>query len=145
MLRGNYTARVDPKGRLKIPTTFHRLIEKRGMEVFVTSLTGENARIYPLHEWESIEQRLALLPSMDPARRNFIARTSYFGQQTTMDRQGRILIPKVLRKVAGVVSDVVVLGQINYLEVWESELFQQRLLAFPYGEEEELRLARLGI
>ena len=65
MLRGNYTARIDVKGRLKVPTPFRRLIdEKHGSEFYITSLTGDNVRIYPLPEWESIEQRLSLLPTM---------------------------------------------------------------------------------
>ena len=146
MLRGNYTARIDAKGRLKVPTVFRRFIqENQGAEVYVTSLTGENVRIFPLKEWESIEQRLALLPSMDPARRRFLDRTNYFGQQTTMDTQGRILIHPLLRKSAGVMGDVAVLGYLSYLEVWELERFQQRLLSDPYTEEDEAAIARLGI
>ncbi len=146
MLRGNYTARIDAKGRLKVPTVFRRFIqENQGAEVYVTSLTGENVRIYPLKEWESIEQRLALLPSMDPARRRFLDRTNYYGQQTTMDTQGRILIHPLLRKSAGVMGDVAVLGYLTYLEVWELERFQQRLLSDPYTEEDEAAIARLGI
>ena len=146
MLRGNYTARIDSKGRLKVPTAFRRHIqESQGAEVYVTSLTGENVRIYPLTEWESIEQRLALLPSMDPARRKFLDRTNYFGQQAELDSQGRILIHPLLRRSAGVVGDVAVLGYLTYLEVWELERFQQRLLADPYTEEDEAAIARLGI
>ncbi len=146
MLRGNYTARIDSKGRLKVPTAFRRHIqESQGAEVYVTSLTGENVRIYPLSEWESIEQRLALLPSMDPARRKFLDRTNYFGQQAELDSQGRILIHPLLRRSAGVVGDVAVLGYLTYLEVWELERFQQRLLTDPYTEEDEAAIARLGI
>lgn len=146
MLRGNYTARIDAKGRLKVPTTFRRhLQEAHGAEVYVTSLTGDSVRIYPLPEWESIEQRLALLPSMDPARRKFLDRTNYYGQQTTIDGQGRVLIHPLLRKSAGVMGDVAVLGYLNYLEVWELERFQQRLLSDPYTEEDEASIARLGI
>jgi MraZ protein len=146
MLRGNYTARIDSKGRLKVPTAFRRAIqEKHGPEVYVTSLTGESVRIYPLAEWEGIEQRLALLPSMDPARRKFLDRTNYFGQQAELDSQGRILIHPLLRKTAGVFGDVAVLGYLTYLDVWELERFQQRLLADPYTEEDEAAIARLGI
>ncbi len=146
MLRGNYTARTDSKGRLKIPTPFRRFIEERhGSNLYVTSLTGENVRIYPLPEWESIEQRLALLPSMDPARRKFLDRTNYYGQQTAMDNQGRVLIHPLLRKSAGVIGEVAVLGYLTYLEVWELERFQQRLLSDPYTEEDEAAIARLGI
>ena len=146
MLRGNYTARMDSKGRLKVPTAFGRYIkEKYGDEVYVTSLNGDCARIYPLPEWESIEQRLNLVPSMDPARRKFLDRTNYYGQQAIMDGQGRVLIHPLLRKSAGVMGDVAVLGYLTYLEVWELERFQQRLLSDPYTEEDEAAIARLGI
>jgi MraZ protein len=146
MLRGNYTARMDSKGRLKVPTPFRRLVEeKHGAGVYVTSLTGESVRIYPLPEWESIEQRLALLPSMDPARRKFLDRTNYYGQQTTIDAQGRVLIHPLLRKSAGVMGDVAVLGYLTYIEVWELERFRERLLSDPYTEEDEAAIARLGI
>ena len=146
MLRGNYTARIDSKGRLKIPTPFRRLIEERhGTGFYVTSLTGENVRLYPLPEWESIEQRLALLPSMDPARRKFLDRTNYYGQQTVMDAQGRVLIHPLLRRSAGVIGDVAVLGYLSYLEVWELDKFKERLLSDPYTEEDESAIARLGI
>ena len=137
---------MDSKGRLKVPTPFRRLVEeKHGTGVYVTSLTGESVRIYPLPEWEAIEQRLALLPSMDPARRKFLDRTNYYGQQTTLDTQGRVLIHPLLRKSAGVLGDVAVLGYLTYIEVWELERFQQRLLSDPYTEEDEAAIARLGI
>jgi MraZ protein len=146
MLRGNHPARVDSKGRLKIPTPFRREVEeKHGADFYVTSLNGESVRLYPMPEWESIEQRLSLLPSMDPARRKFLDRTNYYGQQTSMDNQGRILIPSLLRKTAGVIGDVAVLGYLTYLEVWEVERFQQRLTANPFTEEDEAAMARLGI
>jgi MraZ protein len=137
---------MDDKGRLKVPTTFRRYIEEKyGPEFYVTSLTGECVRIYPLPEWESIEQRLALLPSMDPARRKFLDRTNYYGQQAAVDNQGRILIHPLLRKAAGLIGDVAVLGYLTYLEVWELERFERRLLSDPYTEEDEAAIARLGI
>ena len=146
MLRGNYTARIDSKGRLKIPTLFRRIVEeKHGTGVYVTSLTGESVRIYPLPEWEAIEQRLALLPSMDPAKRKFLDRTNYYGQQAVIDAQGRVLIHPLLRRSAGVLGDVAVLGYLTYLEVWELERFKERLLSDPYTEEDEAAIARLGI
>ncbi len=119
--------------------------EKHGTEVYVTSLTGDCVRIYPLPEWESIEQRLALLPSMDPARRKFLDRTNYYGQQATLDGQGRLLIHPLLQEERGVFGDVAVLGYLTYLEVWELERFKQRLLSDPYTEEDEAAIARLGI
>ena len=108
MLRGNYTARMDSKGRLKVPTAFRRYLEEKyGQQFYVTSLDGECVRIFPLPEWESIEQRLALLPSMDPARRKFLDRTNYYGQQATMDGQAEGLpVPTFLWRERGVVPFV---------------------------------------
>jgi MraZ protein len=129
-----------------VPTQFRRLIEeKHGTEFYITSLNGDCVRIYPLPEWENIEQRLSLLPTMDPARRRFLDRTNYYGQQATIDGQGRLLIHPLLRKSAGVIGDVAVLGYLSYLEVWELDKFQQRLIADPYTEEDEAAIARLGI
>jgi MraZ protein len=146
MLRGNYTAKIDSKGRLKVPTLFRRYVEEKyGASFYLTSLTGDCVRIYPMPEWEAIEQRLALLPSMDPARRKFLDRTNYYGQQSLMDTQGRVLIHPLLRKSAAVVGDVAVLGYLSYLEVWELDKFQQRLLSDPYSAEDEAAIARLGI
>ena len=131
---------------MKIPTPFRRLMEERhGRGVYVTSLTGENVRIYPLPEWEAIEKRLALLPSMDPARRKFLDRTNYYGQQSEMDTQGRVLVHPLLRRSSGIVGEVAVLGYLTYLEVWELEKFRERLLSDPYTEEDEAAIARLGI
>ena len=67
------------------------------------------------------------------------------GQQAAMDAQGRVLIHPLLRKSAGVVGDVAVLGYLTYLEVWELERFERQLLSDPYREEDEAAIARLGI
>ena len=64
MLRGNYTAKIDDKGRLKIPNAFRSLIEgQHGADVFVTSLTGEYVRIYPMPVWMALEEKMARVPS----------------------------------------------------------------------------------
>ena len=62
-----------------------------------------------------------------------------------MDAQGRVLIHPLLRRSSAVMGDVVVLGYLSYLEVWELDKFQQRLAANPYTEEDEVAIARLGI
>jgi MraZ protein len=82
---------------------------------------------------------------MDPARRKFLDRANYYGQQATMDNQGRVLIHPLLRRSAEVIGDVAVMGYLNYLEVWELDKFKARMLADPYTEEDEATMARLGI
>jgi MraZ protein len=148
MLRGNYTARVDAKGRLKMPSVYLRLFEERwGRDVFVTSLSGDAARVYPLREWEIIEERLSMLPSMDPAKRKFLDRTNYYGQVGALDQQGRVVLHSILRSAAEVLpeTDVAVLGYLTYLEVWNLERFQARLAAEPFTDDDAAALARLGL
>ncbi len=146
MLRGNYTARIDDKGRLKIPTSFRRRIEEKyGLEVYVTSLTGKSVQIFPLKEWEIIEQKVALLPTNDSARQIYMMRTSFYGQESEIDGQGRILMPQLIRKDAEIFGDVSVLGYLNYLDVWNMERIEQYLSQNPFTAEHESMLARLGI
>ena len=148
MLRGNYTARVDAKGRLKVPSAYRRVVEDQwGTAVYVTSVTGDSARIYPLKEWEVIEERLSMLPSMDPAKKKFLDRTNYYGQVGELDGQGRVVIHPLLRSSAELMpeTDVAVLGYLTYLEVWSLERFQARLAADPFTDEDAAALARLGI
>jgi MraZ protein len=98
MLRGNHPARVDDKGRLKIPNAFRVLLEAQyGPEVFVTSVTGEYVRVYPMPVWLEIERKLAAVPQSSPARQRFLDRVNFFGQVLSLDKQGRVLIPQLLR------------------------------------------------
>ena len=148
MLRGSYLARMDDKGRLKIPADFKRFLEQQyaGADIYVTSLSGEYARLYPLREWEEIENKLALLPSMDPAKRKFLDRTNYYGQVQQLDAQGRLLIHPLLRGAAELLGEVTVLGYLTYLEVWSAERFRRvRLDEEPYTDEDAEAIARLGI
>src|SRR5690348_2286926 len=108
MFRGSAPAKIDDKGRLKIPTDFRRDLEERyGPDLFVTSVQGDSALIYPLSVWEEIEARLQSMPSTDRTKTRYLERVSYFGQQLRLDVQGRIVIPQILRESAGMTGDVV--------------------------------------
>lgn len=146
MLRGNYTTRIDEKGRLKIPTHFRRKLEESYDSVFyVTSLTGESVQIFPLAEWEKIEQKLALLPSNEAARRIYLTRMNFYGQESEIDNQGRLLIHPLVRQKTEAYGDVAVIGSLTFLDVWNREKIEQYLLQNPFTAEHESVLARLGI
>ena len=145
MLRGSAAATVDEKGRLKIPTDFRRQLEERwGPEVFITSPFGDAARVYPLPVWEELENRLLAMPSTDRARNRFLERVNYFGQQTRLDPQGRVLIPALLRDKAAMSGEVVVAGRIDYLEVWNHERFAARLEGDPLTDDDLKALSERG-
>lgn len=146
MLRGNIPAKIDDKGRLKIPNTFRAVIaDTYGREVFVTSLTGESVRVYPMQVWIEIEQRLAQAPSTHPAKAKFLDRVNYFGQVGEFDGQGRLLIQPRLRASARMSGDVAVIGHLNHLEVWNDERFAVRLERNPLTDDDLNALAGLGI
>ena len=101
MLRGNAPAKIDDRGRLKVPATFRAVIQhEHGRELFVTSLTGDSVRIYPMPVWLEIEERIAKMPSTLPARMKFLDRVNFFGAVSELDEQGRVLIPPRLRDSA---------------------------------------------
>jgi MraZ protein len=128
MLRGNAPARIDEKGRLKIPSVYRGDIQDSwGGDFYVTSITGQSVRVYPLLVWQEIEDRLAKLPSFNPTKRKFLDRTNYYGQLSSIDKQGRILIPPLLRKSAKMDGEVAVLGYLTYLEVCNNDMFLERL------------------
>ena len=78
VLRGNFSAKIDNKGRLKIPTAFRSTIEETyGSLLFVTSLTGDSVRIYPMPVWIGIEEKLARVPSTHPSRSRFLDRVNF--------------------------------------------------------------------
>jgi MraZ protein len=70
-LRGNCQAKVDEKGRLKIPAVFLEALEEYGKQFYITSTTGDRARIYPMPVWSEIENKLEKLPSTDKVSANF--------------------------------------------------------------------------
>jgi MraZ protein len=145
-LRGSAPARIDEKGRLKVPTIFRGAIhDQQGSDVFVTSLTGECVRIYPIGVWLDIERKLSAMPANHPSRLKFLDRVNYYGQESELDQQGRIVIPAHLRDSAGIVGDVRVFGRIDYLEVWNEERFAQKLQRETWSDEDGLRLSEHGI
>ena len=146
MLRGNAPARIDDRGRLKVQASFRVLIQEQyGRDLYVTSLNGDSVRIYPMPVWIETEKRVAQMPSTHPARMKFLDRVNFFGQVTEFDVQGRVLIPGRLREAAGMTGDVDVLGQVEFLEVWNHERFLTKLKSEPFTDDDARALAEHGI
>ena len=146
MFRGNAPARIDDKGRLKVPNAFRALLEsKYGRELFVTSLSGESVRIYPMPVWVELEEKLGRVPSTHPAKLRFQDRVNYFGQTAELDSQGRVIIPVRLRDAATMSGEVDVLGQSNYLDVWNHDRFLSKMQREAYTDEDARALSEFGI
>lgn len=146
MLRGSAPAKIDDRGRLKVPSAFRAVIQQEhGRDLFLTSLTGESVRIYPMQVWLDIEGRIAKMPSTHPARMKLLDRVNFFGQVSELDPQGRVLIQQRLRESAQMTGEVDVLGQQDFLEVWNHERFIAKLTRDPFTDDDARALADFGI
>jgi len=146
VLRGNAPAKIDDKGRLKVPNGFRAVIQRdHGSNLFVTSLTGQSVRIYPMPVWAEVEKRLVQVPSTHPARQRFLDRVNFYGQAGELDTQGRVVIHPRLRDSAQITGDVDVLGQQSYLEVWNHDRLVAKLAAEPFTDDDARALSEFGI
>lgn len=129
MFRGNHPAKVDEKGRLKLPAAFKQLLDAQNVtQFYITSTDGQSAEIWPLPEWEKRERQLTEGSStFDEAVQKYLNLTSYYGQQVEMDNQARVLLPQILRGTARLDAEVTVFGKLTYLEVHNRETFEQSL------------------
>lgn len=140
--RGNHPAKIDDKGRLKLPAAFKQLLDADNVKQFyITSVDGKSAEVWPLPEWEKREQLLAESSTMDDSVRRYINLTSYFGHQVEVDVQGRVLLPQILRTKAGLDKDVeaTVMGMGGYLEVHNRERYEQQLEELTADDRQALK------
>ena len=142
MFRGNHPAKVDEKGRLKLPSAFKQLVDAASVtQFYVTSMDGESAQIWPLPEWEKREAQLAEASEFDDAVQKYMSLTSYYGQQVEMDAQARLLIPQILRNSAELDDqDAVVIGMGNHVAVHNRRKFEQNMLANKLTAEDRAKL-----
>jgi MraZ protein len=127
MFRGTHQAKVDEKGRLKIPSAFKSQLDAANVtQYFITSTNGKSAEIYPLQEWEKIEQKLMKVSALDPAVEQYLNVVNYYGQQVEIDSQGRVLLPQILRNKAKLDAEVSVMGKLTFLDVHNSESFEKQ-------------------
>jgi len=142
--RGSAPARLDEKGRLKVPNLFRQQIEEAfGRDLFVTSLHGRNFLLYPMPIWRSLEEKLAQQPAIHRAKAKFLERVNFFGQDAVLDAQGRVLVPQILRDAAKLAPDVVVTGNIDHLVVSDRSGLAKKLATEDFGPEDYDELSKL--
>lgn len=133
MFRGTSHLTLDNKGRLAIPAR-HRdvLLERCGGHLVITADPDHCLLVYPLPEWEVIQQKLEGLSNLDKRVRELQRRLIGFAVDTEMDAAGRVLIAPELRKYARLDKDVVLLGQGKKFELWAQEHWES-LVEAPGG------------
>ena len=129
MFRGAFEHTVDNKGRLSIPAKFREVLLGKGDDrIVITNFVVEQARcldVYPFDEWVRFEDEVRKKPRFD---RRIIAFQNYYlggASECAVDKQGRILIPPLLREYAGLKRDVALVSVLDKFRVWDKETWKK--------------------
>ncbi len=143
---GSAHAKVDDAGRLRIPSEFlNKLLDKYGNKLFLTSIDGSSARLYPMDVWYNILQKLQTASSFNSTITKFLNFVNYYGKELSIDSKGRVLIHPLLREKVKLKDEIIIIGNGNYLTLWNKEIFETQLLSSPLTEEELDKLSQLGV
>lgn len=142
--RGSFVAKMDTRGRVKIPARYLAILEEQyGNEFYITSLNGDCVLLYPLSVWEKIEEKIERLSVKAPEIDEYITRTSYWGNETEVDSKGRILIQPELRESGKLIGEVRLFGKINYFELWNEDSFKAQSLTGSFTPEKLHRVSQI--
>jgi MraZ protein len=145
--RGSYEHTIDEKGRLSFPSRFRETLRQYHSEVLIAIPWDMHLRIYPLSEWENVENRLMTENGRQTEDLDRIIR--YFqseSRECVLDRQGRILLPPVLRAELGLKKDIVLIGMIERVEIWDKAVWLvERQVGRDHFEAEKEGIKKRGI
>ena len=137
---GNPTAKLDDRGRLKMPAEFKAYIEKKYGKDFnafyITSREGKDAEIYPMPEWQKYQAKIFKMPKGLPLRKKLMESNALYGGRADMDPQGRLLMPDELRNAGMVNVEVKVSGEGTLLRVKSLNSLRESVKSGPFTEQE---------
>lgn len=142
MFTGEYHHTIDEKGRLAVPFRFREDLDRGG---FVSKWIDGCLALFPRAAWDELAAKAASLPVADTGARTF--QRFIFGTafEVRLDRQGRLVVPSVLREFAGLVSEAVVVGSRDHLEVWSPDTWREYSARMDQPEVLAQHLQGLGI
>ena len=143
MFRGQYEHSIDDKGRLSIPAKLREAL-KQEKKLVLTSSDGY-LTAYPLKTWRELEARIRSNPTFKRDRRDFLRVVYSSAEDVEIDPQGRILLSQGLRQRAGITREVVIIGVMDEVEIWDKSRWLAKLSASPSSEELSAKLGDLGV
>jgi len=144
---GKYYYTIDPKGRIIIPAPFREIISSNyNPKLYIVNAAFDKClHIYPQEEWNRLEEKVRQLPKMQEEVRFFMRRVIASAQEVEIDKQGRILIPAAHREDAGLRSDIVIVGQIEKVELWDRKEWDAVVDTSKNKKAVEEKLAAYGL
>ncbi|OOH92382.1 cell division/cell wall cluster transcriptional repressor MraZ [Pasteurellaceae bacterium 15-036681] len=141
MFRGAISISLDNKGRLAIPTRYRAELREKheGTLICTVDIRQPCLLLYPLHEWEVVEQKLLALSNFDPVQRRIQRVMQGFATECEMDSAGRILISQTLRQHANLEQQIMLVGQLNKFEIWQDQQWQAQIVEdLAFGSSAEM-------
>ncbi len=127
MFRGSFEHSVDSKGRVSVPSRFREIIAERYEGKLVLTMDFDKCIMaYPLEEWERVEEKLRALPQSQKEVKDYMRYVYSNASECELDKQGRILIPPMLRESARISKAVIVVGMLNKMEIWDKSAWDAR-------------------
>ena len=127
MFRGCFEHTVDSKGRVSVPSKFRDIIADRYDGNLVLAMDYDKClTVYPLEEWERLEEKIKTLSMMKQEVKDFRRFLLSSATECELDKQGRILIPPSLREHAGITKNVMLVGIIDKMEIWDAKAWEAR-------------------
>lgn len=129
MFRGVAQLNLDSKGRLAVPSRHREALLARcaGRLVLTADSADKCLLLYPLPDWEPIQQKLMGLSSLNPRIRDLQRQLIGYAEDIEMDAAGRVLVSAALREFAALEKNVVLVGQGNKFELWDKQNWEQAL------------------
>lgn len=129
MLRGLAACSIDEKGRVTVPSNYRKILMEEADGKLVLTIDTEDRclLLYPLSNWLVIEEQLSKLPSLNPASRRIQRLLIGHATDLELDRQGRILLPSLLREYAGLNDkSIMMVGLGNKVAIYGEAQWQLR-------------------
>lgn len=124
--KGSYNYSVDSKGRINIPSRLRKYVSPEANDTFIVTRGYEKCLFaYPLDEWNKLEQSIRDLSPTNPKHRFFMRTLLELATESQLDGQSRITIPKELLQFAGIENDVLILGVLERIELWNPTIFSE--------------------
>jgi len=127
LFRGQSLHYLDDKGRLRIPTRFRDVLQKAYSDSLVLTMMGDCLVTYPPEVWQKIEEKALELSQIQPQRRSFVRYVVSSAVECEFDKQGRILIPPVLRENVGMEKEAFLAGMLTTFEIWAKSKWDEQL------------------
>ncbi|HHJ52388.1 MAG TPA: division/cell wall cluster transcriptional repressor MraZ [Caldithrix abyssi] len=137
---GEFYCTLDAKNRVNIPSGVRKMFvpEAQNTLVFTRGFEMENLYAYPLNEWKRLTNKLRTLNPFEKKTRDFIRLFVGGAHVATMDGQGRIMIPERILKIGKIEKEMLLLGSLNKIEIWNPRVYEE------YLQKEKLNLTDLA-